>query len=359
MSEGVARLVDVAQRSGVSVATVSRHLNGRITLPNATVDRIESAIQALGYHPNPHARSLSRGRSDTIGLVIADIANPYFARLAAAVERAADRHGLALVLCVTLNQRARELEYLRRLGRNHLDGLLFATNTPDDGTLAEPIGRANRRVVILDEDVQAAPGPKIFTDNEGGGYLAGRHLVEAGHRRLAFFGGFEHMMSTRERLTGYRRALAEHAPDAVVPVVCFGTYSVEHGAEAAHRLLRSGEGVTAVLAASDEIAIGALDVFAREGARIPDRLSVIGFDDVAPCHMFAPPLTCVRQPVEEMGRRAAEVLVSGLRGAPPPVAVERLPVDLVVRGSVAPPASARIPAAPRRKAPAHAHLKAP
>lgn len=355
MAGGIARLVDVAQLSGLSVATVSRHLNGRIQLPGPTVDRIERAIQKLGYHPNPHARSLSRGRSDTIGLVIPDIANAYFARLAAAVERAADRHGLALVLCVTLNQRTREQEYLRRLGRNHLDGLLFATNNPDDGSLADPISRANRRVVILDEDVKEARGPKIFSDNEQGGYLAGRHLVEAGHRRVAFFGGPEAMMSTRERLAGCRRAMAELAVDAAIVASYFGAYSVADGRRSAQQLLREGNGVTAILVASDEIAIGALEIFAREGIRIPDRLSVVGFDDVAPFHLFDPPLTCIRQPVEEMGRRAVELLVSAMAGTRVTSAVERLPVELIVRGSVAPPPEARKRNPPQRKGNTHAH----
>ncbi len=354
MAGGIARLVDVAQRSGVSVATVSRHLNGRIQLPGTTIQRIEQAIQDLGYHPNPHARSLSRGRSDTIGLVIPDIGNAYFARLAAAVERAADQHGLALVLCATLNQRAREQEYLRRLGRNHLDGLLFATNNPDDGSLAEPISRANRRVVILDEDVQDARGPKIFSDNEQGGYLAGRHLLEAGHRRIAFFGGPEAMMSTRERLAGCRRAIAEVAPDRAVVASYFGAYSVEDGRRSAGRLLAADDDATAILMSSDEIAIGALECFARAGIRIPGRLSVIGFDDVAPFHLFDPPLTCIRQPVEAMGRRAVELLVSGMAGARMRSAVERLPVELIVRGSVAPPAEAREHHSPRRKGETHA-----
>ena len=349
MRVGFPRLIDVAQRSGVSVATVSRHLNRRIHLPGSTVERIEQAIKELGYQPNPHARSLSRGRSDTIGLVIPDIANPYFARLAAAVERAADRHGLALVLCATLNQRAREQEYLGRLGRNHLDGLLFATNNPDDGSLSEPISRANRRVVILDEDVQGARGPRVFSDNEQGGYLAGRHLVEAGHRRIAFFGGPEHMMSTRERFAGCCRAIAEHAPDVKIVARFFGRYSVEDGRRSAEQLLTRRDGTTAVLVASDEIVIGALEVFAREDIRIPDELSVVGFDDVAPFHLFAPPLTCIRQPVEEMGRRGVDLLVSSMAGGRLRSAVERLPVELMVRGSVAPPAALRKRNPPRRK----------
>jgi LacI family transcriptional regulator len=353
MPSAIPRLIDVAQRSGVSVATVSRHLNGRIQLPDATVRRIEEAIRELGYQPNPHARSLSRGRSDTIGLVIPDIANPYFARLAASVERAADQHGLALVLCATLNQRAREQEYLRRLGRNHLDGLLFATNNPDDGSLAEPIGRANRRVVILDEDVEGARGPRLFTDNHQGGHLAGRHLVEAGHRRLAFFGGPETMMSTRERLAGCRRALAEHGSGAAIVATIYGAYSVEDGRRAAAQLMASRSRPTAVLISSDELAIGALEVFAREGLAIPDQLSVIGFDDVAPFHLFNPPLTCIRQPVETMGRRGVDLLVASMAGSRLRSAVERLPVELIVRRSVAPPAN-RPKRTPPRKGNTHA-----
>jgi LacI family transcriptional regulator len=332
-------LIDVARRAAVSVATVSRHVNGRIQLPEATAKRIERAIEELGYHPNPHARSLSRGRSDTIGLVIPDIANPYFALLAAAAERAADRHGLALMLCVTLNQRTREKEYLQRLGRNHLDGLIFVTNHPaEDGSLAGMISKANRRVVILDEDVEGARGPKIFCDNEQGGYLAGRRLAEAGHRRIAFVGGPEHMMSTRARLAGCRRALAESATGAEITAPLFGAYSTEHGQRAAEELMRRGDDATAVFVTSDEIAIGALEAFAREGVRIPEQLSVIGFDDVAPFHLFNPPLTCVRQPVEELGRRAVELLVSGMAGASMKTTVERLAVELILRGSVASPA---------------------
>ena len=336
MAQKVTRLIDVAQHAGLSVATVSRHLNGHIQLPVDTVARIEGAIHELGYRPNPYARSLSRGRSDTIGLVIPDIANPYFALLASAVERAAGPHGLAVVLCVTLNQSEREHEYLQRLGRNHLDGLIFLTNHAADEALAKAINEASRRVVILDEDVKKARGPKIFGDNEQGGYLAGRHLLEAGHRRLAFIGGPEHLMSTQARLAGFRRALGE-APSAELTAHYFGDYSVENGRRSAGALLRAGEEITAVFATSDEIAIGALEVFAARNVRIPDDLSVIGFDGIAPFHLFNPPLTCIRQPVEELGRRAVELLASGLNGGRMRAGAQRLPVELVVRESVSAP----------------------
>ncbi len=145
-------LKDVATKAGVSVATVSRLLNGSLELPAETKARIDAAIRALNYVPNPHARRLSRGRSDTIGLVVPDIGNPFFGTLVAAVEEEADRRGLALTLFATLNRPGREISYLRLLARNHIDGLVFITNHPETDELAELIN-ATGNVVVVDEDV--------------------------------------------------------------------------------------------------------------------------------------------------------------------------------------------------------------
>ncbi len=147
--------------------------------------------------------------SDTLGLVVPDITNPYFARLAAAVEREAARQGYGLTLCASLNTQEREREYLGRLSRMAVDGVIFVTNHADDGALAEPIAASSRRIVILDEDVAGVQRSKVFSDNEQGGFLAGRHLFDMGHRRIAFFGGPEAMRSTQARLAGVRRAIAE------------------------------------------------------------------------------------------------------------------------------------------------------
>ena len=163
------------------------------------------------------------------------------------------------------------------------------------------------------------------------------------------------MMSTRERLAGCCRAMRELAPDAAIVASYFGAYTVQDGQRSAERLIAANDGATAILVSSDEIAIGALEFFARAGIRIPQRLSIIGFDDVAPFHLFNPPLTCIRQPVEAMGRRAVELLVSGMAGTRMKSAVERLPVELIVRGSVAPPAEARKRHPPQRKGETHAH----
>ena len=210
----VARLQDVALAAEVSVTTVSRFLNGSLTLPGATAKRIDQAIRTLNYRPNAQARRLSLGRSETIGLVIPTIANPFFAQLADTVELAAEARGLSVLLCLSRNQIKRELDYLALLQSNHVDGLLFLTNRTETDALAKAINAA-RHVVVVDEDVPGAVVPKIFAANEQGGLLAGEHLLQAGHRALAFVGGPRGMLSTIERRAGFRRAVAAR-PDSSI-----------------------------------------------------------------------------------------------------------------------------------------------
>lgn len=337
MTSEPVKLSDVARMAGVSPATVSRFLNRSLQLPDATIARIRNAIDVLQYQPNPHARSLSRGRSDTIGLVVPDITNPYFARLAAAVEREAARRGYALMLCASLNTLEREREYLARLARTAVDGVIFVTNHPDDGSLREPINNCNRRHVIVDEDVAGVTGAKVFSDNAQGGYLAGRHLVEMGHRRIAFFGGPEAMRSTEARLAGVRRALEAAEGPAEITDAYFGEYSVEHGRSCAERLVSTGSRATALLVSSDVIMLGALEYLRRAGVRVPEQLSVIGFDDIAPFVLFNPPLTSIRQPVDAIGRRAVDLLLRDIAGEDVKTITEHLPVELILRESVSRP----------------------
>lgn len=331
-----ANLKDVAKAAKLSVATVSRMLNGSLDLPEETRKRIEDAIAALNYKPNPHARRLSRGQSDTLGLVVPDIANPFFAAIVAGVEQEADKRGLAVSLFATLNRPGRELVYLDLLQHRHLDGLIFFTNHTDDGSLATTINRVGK-VVVVDEDVPGAEVPKLFCDNEKGGFLVGNHLAAAGHSDVMFVGSSPAMISGRRRLDGLRRAMAEHWGDGARVRTQFGSYSVEFGREAASRFIEEGLPSTAVFASSDEIAIGMIEVFQSEGISIPDDVSLIGFDDVAPFHLFAPPITTVRQPVAELGRRALELLLNTNWDDPSSMIEEIVPVELVARESVGSP----------------------
>jgi len=339
MSVKAPSLKDVAGRAGVSVTTVSRLLNGSLDLPRETKARIEDAIRALDYQPNPHARRLSMGKSDTIGLVVPDIANPYISTFAAAVEQAADEARLAVSLQVTLNRAGREIEYLQLIARNHVDGLIVVTNHPDDGTLAELIAKTGK-VIVVDEDIPGSKVPKLYSDNEQGGFLVGRHLGENGHKHVIFVGGHEKMISTRRRCAGLLRGLKETQGDLVHVERYVGEYTIRYGREAAARFLAEKTGATAIFASSDEIAIGMMEVFLPAGVSIPGDVSMVGFDDVGPLHLFSTPLTAIRQPVRSMGKRALELLVqTNWQDWVPSESEELLSVELIARNSVAPPPS--------------------
>ncbi|MEZ0167984.1 LacI family DNA-binding transcriptional regulator [Microvirga sp. TS319] len=330
-------LKDVAGAAGVSVATVSRMLNGTLELPAETKERIQSAIRDLNYQPNPHARRLSLGRSETIGLVVPDIANPFFAMLVAAVEEEADRRGLSVALNATLNRPGREIAYLQSIARNYIDGLIFLTNHPDDGQLAELINKTGR-VVVVDEDVSGAKAPKLFSDNEMGGHLAGGHLAEFGHMNVLFVGGPEAMVSTHRRFSGLERAIRGAFGAAAHLKSYKGDYTAGFGRQAARRFIAEMCPSTAIFAGSDEIAVGLMEVFQAEGVRVPDDVSIVGFDDIGPLHLFAPPLTAIRQPVRALGQRALSLLLeTNWQEREPHATEEILPVEIVVRKSVAPP----------------------
>lgn len=328
---------DVAEEAAVSIATVSRWLNGSIKLPDGTAERIRRSIDKLRYEPNLHARRLSLGKTDTLALVVPDIADPFFAMLAGSVEAAAESFGFGLVLCATLNRPAREVDYIGRVNRNHVDGLLFATNHPDDGALRSAIEGLSS-VVLLDEDVPGVNASKVFCDNRRGGRLAAEHLIAAGHRRIGFIGGVEGVMSAVERSGGYAEALKAANIPIDPALIDFGGYTAEQGRSATRKLLELAEPPTAIFASSDQIAIGSLDVLREAGISVPGEMSMVAYDDVAPFKLFSPALTAVRQPVADMGRYGVERLVSQITDPAFETTVERLPVQLMQRGSVALPA---------------------
>ncbi|MGR3464516.1 LacI family DNA-binding transcriptional regulator [Limimaricola sp.] len=328
-------LKDVAKSADVSVATVSRYLNGQLDLPAPTRLRIDRAVRDLDYRPNPHARRLSLGKSDTLALIIPDIANPFFARLAAAMEQAAAAQETMVTLHATLNRVDRELAALDLAARNMVDGLVFVTNHMPPPEVAERINRF-ARVVILDEDVVGAHAPRLMCDNEMGGVLAGRALYRAGHRRIVYIGGREDLYSTNARLAGLRRGMEGIAPSR--------SYVHDHaaasGREIALRFLREADGETALFIGSDELTVGVLNVFKEQGVRVPDDFSLISFDNVRSLHLFDPAITAVEQPVDALGRRAIEILFDGgWETAAFRETTELLPVKLIERASVSAPAN--------------------
>lgn len=331
----MATLSEVAAEAGVSPTAVSRYLNNRIDLPKATRDRIDAAIAKLDYRPNLLARRLSTGKSEAIALVTPDIANPFFAELAAAIERQAHASGYSVYITSTGGHADAEINAIRRMADSHVDGLIMTTNRVDDGSLANLLaGREN--VVLLDEDIDGVSVPRVFVDNAEGAYLATRHLIAMGHTEIALVGGPHRLMSVSERLAGFTRAMNEAGLPIRAGWVLLGDYTREYGMAAASVLLDAADPPTAILSCSDYIAIGVMQVVREHGLAIPRDVSLVGFDDMAFAPLVDPPLTTIRQPVTAMGELAVQHLLALLEGQTAP-AETRLPVELVTRQSVAPP----------------------
>jgi LacI family transcriptional regulator len=335
----MATIRDVAQSAGVSTTTVSRYLNKRIELPAATAVRIDAAIARHDYRPNVLARRLSTGKTDAIGLVVPEIREPFFAELASAVEDEADRHGYTIFISSTRSARAREVVSLERLRDHHVDGLILLTNTPDDGTLAKLLQK-RRNIVLLDEDVPGANVPKVFVENTAGAHRATVHLIEAGHRRIAYLGGPYGLFSSEERFAGYAQAMTESGIALAEGDIHRGSFAPEFAFDATQQLLAQRSPPTAIFASSDYLALGALRAMRQAGISIPGQMSFVGFDDTLIGDLLTPALTAIRQPIAALGRHGFQALLALMNRQRAPK-LTRLPVELVERESVTSPPKRR------------------
>ncbi|WP_264193535.1 LacI family DNA-binding transcriptional regulator [Mangrovibacter yixingensis] len=328
-------LSDVANLAGLSKATVSRYLNHNLVLPQETAARIEAAISKLDYQRNSLARRLSKGGSETLGLVLPDITNPFFAELADAAEEAASAQGYSLVLCVTRNNPEKERQFIRWLDTCQVDGLLFTTNRPDDGLLRREV-QHHQRIILLDEDIPGSHVPKVFADNQQGGRLATEQLIRAGHRHIAFVGGPDALMSVRERYQGFCEAMATAGLSCPPEWVLYGEYQRDYGSKALDQLFRGPLRPTAIFAASDYLVLGILDGLRSRQLQAPEALSLVGFDDASYANFTQPRISTIRQPAHQMGRTAVQLMLRLLNGETVPEQT-RFPVEWVARDSIMPP----------------------
>lgn len=326
-------LSDVAKLAGLSKTTVSRYMNHSIVLPQETVDRIETAIRTLDYRGNSLARRLSKGGSETLGLVLPDITNPFFAELADAAEEAASAHGYSLVLCITRNNPDKEAQFIRWLDTRQVDGLLFTTNRPDNGLLCHEIQR-QRHVVLLDEDIPGSQVPKVFADNIQGGRMATEQLIAAGHTHIAFVGGPEQLMSVRERYQGFCTAMQQAGLPVQPEWVRYGNYDRAFGQQTLDHLFSCSPRPTAVFAASDYLVLGLLDGLRASGLEAPAALSLVGFDDANYADLTRPRLSTIRQPARKLGHTAVEIMLRLLNSETDIPMETRLPVEWVGRDSI-------------------------
>jgi DNA-binding LacI/PurR family transcriptional regulator len=310
-----ATLEAVAREAGVSRATVSRVVNGSPKVSPDVRRSVERAISRLGYVPNPAARSLVTRRSDSVGVVITEptrrlFEEPFFPRLLRGITAELSANELQLVLLMP-ETAADEARVERYLAAGHVDGALLASLHGEDPLPARLASRG-MPLVVAGRPPDGSVASYVDVDNRDGARTAVAHLVEGGRRRIATIAGSKDMNVGIDRLGGYRDAVARAglAPDAKLEA--FGDFTYDAGVKAMRALLKVRPDLDAVFAASDLMAAGALSTLRQHGRRVPDDVAVVGFDDSAIAESADPPLTSVRQPVEEMGREMARLLMTSI-----------------------------------------------
>jgi LacI family repressor for deo operon, udp, cdd, tsx, nupC, and nupG len=331
-------MAGVAALAGVSIATVSRCLNNPERVNADTREKVQKAIRKMGYSPNALAQSFRRGRTNVIMVVMPHVGCPFLGEVVAGVrEGIGGRYSIVIAEANLRRQTYEEVGAM--LVSRQVDGLVLLATLPPFGTKLEDIGR-NRRlpVVVGCESVTEALKdlPAVHIDNFAAAYEATRHLIDLGHRRVAFVSGPAESLLTLDRERGYRAAMAESGFPIADGYVQAAPVNTDGGAAAATALLRLDPRPTAVFCASDEIAFGALHAIQRAGLRIPADMSVMGFDDTRYAAIAHPPLSTVAQPANEIGRRVAARIIEEIEGTSTGAGVELLRHRLIIRQSTGP-----------------------
>jgi LacI family transcriptional regulator len=316
----------------VSVATVSRVINNSGPVREATRLRIAEVAQRLRYTPNSAARSLSTRQTETIGVLLPDLYGEFFSEVIRGIDQVVQREGWHLLVSSSHDERS-EIEAALRAMRGRVDGLLVMSPDLDARALAENLP-ANLPVVLLNCAVDGRAYDSLNIDNCGGASAMMRYLLERGHERIGLITGPARNHDARERLRGSRAALAAAGLEPDASLVVEGDFRETSGHCAVRVLLEREQRPTAIVAANDSMAIGALSALLEAGVRVPEDVTVVGFDDIPIARYVSPPLTTVRVSIAELGSRAAARLLAALEQGPDRERVQQLlPTELVVRRS--------------------------
>ncbi|WP_345383980.1 LacI family DNA-binding transcriptional regulator [Pseudonocardia yuanmonensis] len=328
---------DVAAHAKVSISTVSYVLNDSGPVAPERRNRVLDAIRLLDYSPNESARSLKRRSASTIAMVVPDLTNQFFAMVTEGVQRAASAVDVLVVLVVPDATEQPEENQAKLLRSQRVDGVIYLSGTGSMPAAIYDLARSGP-VVLVDEQIPGRDLPAVVCDSRRGAREVAAHVLEQGHRRLAVIGGPPALWTAQQRLAGYREAFAGAGLDPDSVPVHTGDYRLESGAAAAAAILDgpADKQPTALLCANDLMAIGAMECLKARGLRVPEDISVVGFDDLPMSALLTPRLTSVRQPAHEMGYRAAKVLFDLLEGNDDD-AGELLATVVQIRDSVCPP----------------------
>ena len=298
---------DVARLAGVSTSTVSAVVNQNVPVSPERKERVLRAMAALHYQPDEIARSLKKGRTKAIGVVVPDITNAFYPEVVRGVEEAAFARGYAVFLCDSQEDASRENDHLLALFSRRVDGVLLACC--NDSIAYETTLELHVPCVFMDRLPASKAEGTVSTDNVEAGSMAARHLLDLGHQRIAMIVGRLSLSPHRDRLEGFRKAMQEANLPIRDEYLVQGDVQIESGVDAARQLLRLEARPSAVIASNSKLLLGLLQVFDEEKVKVPQQISVVGFDDYAWNKYLSPSITTVAQPTFEMGRQAFGLLL--------------------------------------------------
>ncbi len=322
----------VAEHAGVSIATVSHVINNTRYVTEETRKRVIRAMDELGYQPNALARSLRRGETKTLGLILPDSANPYFAEIGRAVELVAFQHGYSIILCNSEGDADIENQYADVLSKKQVDGIFFVGTGESPETL-RTLTHNNLPLVVLMRDFGDFPVDTVLSDNYQGGRLATLHLLEGGHTRIACIMGPSTLRLSALRMNAYRDTLVAAGITPDDSLILQGDFHSESGYVQARTLLQMPEPPSAIFVCNDLMAVGAICAAFELGYRVPDDLAIVGFDNIILGEYTVPRLTTIAQPKEEMVQLAIQYMLERIADHDLPARRAVLPTRLITRQS--------------------------
>ncbi|WP_424767342.1 LacI family DNA-binding transcriptional regulator [Paenibacillus sp. sgz302251] len=331
-----ATIRDVAKYANVSISTVSRVMNAPETVAQEKRIKVLEAIDALQYQPNGFARGLIYKKSGTLGVMIPDIENPYYAGLIRGMQDAVVGLDYSLMICNTDRDKERTIAYVQSFFEKQVDGIIFTSDSLHT-EYYEEMQRYRLPFVLASTNAPEYNIPSVDIDDELAAYEAVKYLIEAGHRQIGMISfPIGDTISGKPRFDGFSRALREFGLDATLTCVEYAEHRFEHAYHAAALLLARCPDLTAVFAASDEFAMGTISYLREHGRLVPEHISVIGFDNIRMAHMFIPKLTTIDQPTYDIGYRSVQKLYELITTGKVEVMREKLPHQLIVRESTKP-----------------------
>ena len=329
-------IVEVAKRAQVSLGTVSRVINNDVHVAPETRERVSSVIQEMQYVANRQARGLKGMKTNVIGVLVPDLATSYIGEIMHGIDAELAHHQFELMLFTHHRIAVKEASYVANMVQGMVDGLLLVLprNIAD---YTDTLTRQNFPFVVIDHQGSGDPCPSVGATNWQGGYNATEYLIKQGHKRIGFITGSMDLGCSQDRLKGYSSALRTHHIPEMPELVYEGDFNQPDGYAGASTLLELPTPPTAIFASNDVMAMGVMDAVRNRNLRIPDDISIVGFDDIPQSAMINPSLTTVQQPLEQMGRVATQMLLGILKNPKKDVGRIELPTELIVRSSTSVP----------------------